>query len=155
MSDNRQAFLDMIAACEGTATDEGYRALFGYTPNNHKVFDNGYITHPNVKTPFKQTDGMINFSTAAGRYQIIWATFVRLSNKLGTVDFTPETQDRMAVELISEDGALGDVESGNLQAAIDKCSGTWASLPASHYPQPRRDYVFAENAYVQSGGVVA
>jgi len=144
-----QAFLDMISACEGTAGPDGYRTLFG-----GKLFD-GYVTHPNIRTPFTQTDGTVNYSTAAGRYQITYPTFLRLSKKLGTVDFTPETQDRMAIELITEDGGLGYVDSGNLQAAIDKCGGTWASLPSSHYPQPKRTYAFASEAYTDAGGSLA
>jgi muramidase (phage lysozyme) len=155
ISDQMQAFLDAIAACEGTATDDGYRALFGYRPGNGKTFDNGYARHPNVRTSFEQTDGSVNFSTAAGRYQIIYPTYVRLSKLLGTVDFSPQTQDAMACQLIKEDGATADVEAGNLQAAVDKCSGTWASLPASHYPQPKRTYQFALAAFQGAGGSVA
>lgn len=155
MSDNRQAFLDMLSACEGTATDEGYRALFGYTPYNHRTFDNGYATHPNIKTPFVQTDGRQNFSTAAGRYQIIHSTFVELQAALGTVDFTPVTQDAMALELIRRTGALPDIDAGNLQSAIDTCSALWASLPGSHYLQPKRSYDFALAAYTDAGGSVA
>ena len=149
---NRQAFLDVIAACEGTAGDDGYRALFGYTPTNRRLFDNGYATHPNIKFPFVQTDGVMNYSTAAGRYQEVFPTFKRLSTKLGTVDFTPATQDRHALELIAENGALDDIDAGRLQAAIDKCGGTWASLPSSHYPQPRRTYEFASSAFTLAGG---
>lgn len=146
---NAEAFLDAIAACEGTAGPDGYRTLFG-----GKLFD-GYVTHPNIRAPFKQTDGAMNYSTAAGRYQIIYPTFVSLQAKLGTVDFTPQTQDAMALELIAEAGAMADVKSGNFQAAIDKCSRIWASLPASTYPQPKRSFAFAQNAFVNAGGMLA
>ena len=145
----------MIAKCEGTDGPDGYRALFGYTPSNGKVFDNGFATHPRIKTPFHDTDGNVNFSTAAGRYQEIYITFVRLSKKLGTTDFSPETQDRHALELIEEDGAMPEIQAGFLEDAIDKCAGTWASLPASHYPQPKRTYAFAEEAFTAAGGTVA
>ncbi|MGH9809098.1 MAG: glycoside hydrolase family 24 protein [Terriglobia bacterium] len=153
MTDNLSAFLDMIAACEGTGN--AYNALFSYTPRNGRVFANDYLTHPNIKWPFTQMDGQPNFTTAAGRYQILHSTFARLSAKLGLTDFSPATQDAMAAELIAEDGAMSDVKNGNFQAAIDKCSGTWASLPASKYQQPKRSYDFALNAYTEAGGVVA
>jgi muramidase (phage lysozyme) len=146
---NADAFLGALAACEGTDGPDGYRMLFG-----GKLFD-GYVTHPNIRVPFVQTDGKANYSTAAGRYQILYATFVRLRDKLGTVDFTPATQDAMALELIAEAGAMPDVKAGNFQAAIDKCASIWASLPASKYPQPRRTIAFAENAFTQAGGVIA
>lgn len=147
---NVDAFLDSLAACEGTSGADGYRTLFG-----GKLFYNDYMTHPNVPVPFTQTDGKKNFSTAAGRYQILHGTFLRLQAKLGTSDFSPATQDLMAKELIAEAGAMGDVKDGNLQAAIDKCSGTWASLPASTYPQPRRSFFYVQNAYLAAGGVQA
>lgn len=155
MTANEQAYLDMVAACEGTAGDYGYRALFGYTPSNNRVFDNGYATHPNIRVPYTDLSGNPIYSTAAGRYQIIFSTFKDLQAKLGTVDFSPTTQDAMALRLIADAGAGDDVRAGNLQAAIDKTSGIWASLPASHYAQPKRTYDFAELAYTNAGGTVA
>lgn len=146
---NADAFLDTIAKCEGTDGPDGYRTLFG-----GKLFD-GYVTHPNIRTPFRQTDNTPNYSTAAGRYQILYNTFIRLQAKLGTVDFTPITQDKMALELIAEAGAMSDVKAGNFRAAIDKCARVWASLPASNYPQPKRDIAFAEQAYLNAGGAIA
>jgi muramidase (phage lysozyme) len=151
--DNLSAFLSMVAACEGTG--DCYNALFGYTPSNTRVFSNNYATHPNVKMPFTQTDGTQNYSTAAGRYQILYPTFKALSTKLGTTDFSPATQDAMASELIAEDGAMSDVKNGDLQSAIDKCSRTWASLPASTYPQPMRSMAFAVAAFQSAGGQLA
>lgn len=151
--DNLTAFLTMLAICEGTG--DCYNALFGYTPRNGKVFDNDYATHPNIKSSFVQTDGKLNYSTAAGRYQIIFPTFRQLSVKLGTTDFSPATQDAMAAELIAEAGAMAAVKDGDLQTAIDKCSGTWASLPASKYAQPTRTIAFAVDAYRDAGGMLA
>ena len=144
-----QAFLDMIAACEGTAGPDGYRTLFG-----GKLFD-GYVDHPNQKLEFTQTNGTVGYSSAAGRYQILYPVWKELKARLGLVDFTPQSQDACAVELIRERGALVDVESGNLQAAIDKCSRIWASLPSSTYPQPKRTYAFASEAYTDAGGSLA
>jgi muramidase (phage lysozyme) len=156
---NRTAFLDAIAACEGTNTPDGYRALFGYTSKNQRLFDNGYITHPNIRFPFTQTDGVQNYSTAAGRYQIIYPTFRDYASKLvakfGSASFTPEVQDWIALDMIDKAGALDDVDAGRFQAAVDKCAGIWASLPASHYPQPKRTLSFALEAYTGAGGVVA
>ena len=155
ISTNLQAFLDCIAKCEGTDSPDGYRALFGFTPRNGRIFDNGYIDHPNIRSPFTQTDGQQNYSTAAGRYQIIFPTWRELKKKLGLVAFTPADQDAAAVELIRATGALPDVEAGRFQEAIDKCAGIWASLPASHYPQPKRTLAFAIQAYVEAGGSLA
>jgi muramidase (phage lysozyme) len=156
VSDNRDAFLDTLAACEGTDTDDGYRALFGYSPrlNPGRVFAS-FDNHPNIRFPFTQKDGRINYTTAAGRYQENFPTFARLAHKLGTVGFTPAVQDQHALELIAEQGALDDVDAGRFQEALDKCAPIWASLPASKYSQPTRSYAFALAAYTTAGGGVA
>jgi muramidase (phage lysozyme) len=153
MDGNVKAFLDAIAACEGTG--DAYNALFGYRPGNSRIFDNGYSTHPRVSFKFTQTDGRENVTTAAGRYQEIYPTFARLSKKLGTTDFSPATQDAHAIELIAEAGAMPAVKRGDFQTAIDRCAGIWASLPASQYPQPVKSIEFALNAYRSAGGMLA
>jgi muramidase (phage lysozyme) len=155
MTPNETAYLAMIAACEGTVGAQGYQALFGYTPSNGRIFDNGFATHPHIFVPYTMLDGTRTQSSAAGRYQIIWATFCDLQNKLMTHDFTPATQDLMALRLISDAGALGLVDHGRLQEAIDVTAGIWASLPASHYSEPKRTYSFALSAYTMAGGTVA
>lgn len=148
------AFLDTIAACEGTAGPDGYRTLFG-----GRLFDNGYIDHPRVRAPFKQTDGTMNYTTAAGRYQITAPTWDRVARKLwptiAVPMFTPENQDAVALELVAERGAMNALKSGDLQTVVDRCSAEWASLPASTYPQPKRSYEFALNSFVQAGGMLA
>ncbi len=157
MSPNRRAILDMIAKCEGTDGPDGYRALFGYDPTHRptRVFDNAFACHPNIKYPFTQTDGTQNYSTAAGRYQFIFRTWQQDAAQIGAPDFSPAWQDEAALFEIEKHDALDDVDAGRLQAAIDKISGVWASLPASHYPQPRRDYAFAYAAFTGAGGSVA
>lgn len=158
MDANVQAFLTMIRFCEGTADDNGYRALFGYTPGppgNARVFSNSYIDHPNTPFPFTQTDGVVKQSTAAGAYQIIHPTWVLVAGKLGLTDFSPASQDAVAEYLIAQRGAMADVKAGLLQRAIDRCSPVWASLPASIYPQPHRTYAYAEAKYLAAGGSLA
>ncbi len=152
---NVAAFLMMIRACEGTSEPDGYQALFGYRPGNGRIFDNEFARHPNIRSSFRQTDGTTNYTTAAGAYQCLFSTWSRLQAKLGLPDYSPASQDAAATELIAEAGAMGDVKDGRLQDAIDKCSHVWASLPASNYPQPKRTYLFATNAYIEAGGTFA
>src|SRR5437016_727294 len=99
MSPNLTAFLAMIRACEGTASRDGYQALFGYRPGNSKTFQS-FSWHPNVRSQFTQTDGTINYTTAAGAYQILHGTWLDVSLVLGLTDFGPTSQDAAAVELI-------------------------------------------------------
>lgn len=126
-------FLDIIARSEGTLNkgDNGYNVLFGGNTFN------SYAAHPNVETAFTQTDGKKNVSSAAGRYQILTPTANELSNQLGLKDFSPVSQDKMALALINQHGALDDVLTGNYEQAINKLGNVWASLPSSNYPQPK------------------
>ncbi len=155
MKPNRRAILDTIAKCEGTG--DCYNALFGYHPVTHpdRIFDNGYVRHPNIKYPFTQTDGIQNYSTAAGRYQFIFRTWTADAEAIGAPDFSPAWQDEAALYEIEKAGALEDVDAGRLQDAIDKISGVWASLPASDYPQPKRTFEYAQSAFVEFGGTLA
>jgi len=146
---NLPAFLMTIRSCEGTDGPDGYRTLFG-----GKLFDD-FSAHPNVRASFKQTDGSLGFTTAAGAYQIIFSTWDRLRVKLRLPDFSPLSQDAAATELISEKNALADVLAGRLMDAVNKCGVVWASLPSSTYMQPRRSFQFAADAYSDAGGVIA
>lgn len=152
---NLAAFLTMISRCEGTDGDSGYRALFGYRASQDGPCFDDFHDHPNQRFPFRMTDGSLGFTTAAGRYQLIFATWKRLQAKLGLPDFGPDSQDDAATELISEKNALGDVMAGRFRDALDKCAPVWASLPASRYLQPVRSYDFAQAAYTTAGGVFA
>lgn len=150
---NLRAILMMIRACEGTADDDGYEAMFGYPAPGRRI--TSFADHPRLKFPFTQTDGTTEYSSAAGAYQFIIKTWDRLRAKLGLPDFSPDSQDDAAIELIAEAGALADAKCGNVQSAMDKLGGVWASLPSSQYPQPKRSTAFALAAYLNAGGTVA
>lgn len=70
-------------------------------------------------------------STAAGRYQIMAATWNPRKLKYGFPDFSPDSQDRCAFELLNECGALASYNAGALDVAIQKASRIWTSLPGS------------------------
>ncbi|RQT96067.1 glycoside hydrolase [Burkholderia cenocepacia] len=128
MSNNRSAFLYAIKMSEvGAAltaeSDNGYNVLVGSTPANPLLFYD-YSRHPNVYNP------ALN-STAAGAYQINHPTFVTVSAQTGLTDFSPATQDAMALQLIANKGALADIDAGNLNAAMVKLQPVWRSLPGA------------------------
>lgn len=125
---NRQAFLYAIKMSEvGAAltseTDNGYNVLVGATPGNPLTFSD-YSTHPNIY------NAALN-STAAGAYQINHPTWLTLVNQTGLTDFSPSTQDAMALQLIANKGALSDIDAGNLNAAMVKLQPVWRSLPGA------------------------
>lgn len=122
--DNVRKFLMLITWTEGTDRQgTPYNELFGFSNFT------SYAKHPEiiVKTP--------NYSSsAAGRYQILKKTATLLKMK----DFTPESQDLAAIQLIKNAKAYNDVVAGNWEAAINKTNPIWASLPGSPYGQPTK-----------------
>ena len=121
--DNLSKFLDFTSKSEGA----DYNTIVG-----GKTFED-YSKHPGV-VGLTTSAGP---STAAGRYQITKTTYDDVANKLGITDFSPESQDKIALELIRRKNALEDVQSGRFPDAIKKLGGTWASFSSSKYNQPK------------------
>jgi muramidase (phage lysozyme) len=86
------------------------------------------------KKPGKKTyiSSIGDYSSAEGAYQFLNKTWNGVSSKLGLTDFSPQSQDIAAVELIKQRGALDDVLNDNFEQAVIKLSGEWASLPKSN-----------------------
>jgi len=148
---NVRSFLDMISAAEGT-TQHGYNTLFG-----GGKFDD-LRDHPRQLFDFTETTGRPNKTSAAGRYQFLSNTWDEQAKNLGLPDFSPQSQDLAAVNLLKQRGILPDVMQGNWQAAVQKAGPIWASLPSSPYPQPRQsqDFVMSKlNTRLASGGATS
>jgi len=92
-------------------------------------------------------------STAAGAYQFIYPTWRRL----GQPDFTPESQDAAAVELLRRLGAYDYILTGQIDAAFRAASalGGWASLPYSPSGQPKQTLAAALALFEANGGAIA
>ena len=60
-------------------------------------------------------------STGAGRYQLSrwWDAYRK---QLGLKDFSPKSQDAVALQQIKERGALPMIDRGDIRQAIDRCS---------------------------------
>ena len=141
----QKAFLDMIAVPEGTSASNGYRVMF-----TGKLFDNGYVDHPRK---FNYANGLK--SDAAGRYQFLSTTWDMCKQALNLPDFSPESQDRAALYLIRNRGALLYVEAGDIVAACNRVSYEWASLPPGRYGQPSISFEKAAQIFQEKGGVLA
>ena len=148
MPTNRTAFLTMIACSEGTEGigDRGYNALFG-----GKTFSS-YADHPRIST-FIPRLGI--YTTAAGRYQVLAHIFDSYKASLSLKDFSPASQDAIALQIIKECGALDDIDAGRLQTAIGKCAHIWASLPGNNYGQPEKKLADLQTAFTNAGGKLA
>lgn len=143
------AFLDMIAHAEGVerfSSHGGYDVLVG-----GKTFT-GYTEHPRKLVWLPKY--RIN-STAAGRYQFLWKTWNSLRNRLRLPDFGPASQDRAAIELLRETGALADIKKGWISSAIRKSRKIWASLPDAGYGQREVPLEALLAVYQKAGGQIA
>jgi muramidase (phage lysozyme) len=159
---NERAFLALISFSEGTAkSPDPYRVCYGY---RHTI--QSLAEHPAVTQEWrgeKLPDAMCAnaglkpgcVSTAAGKYQLIKPTWLACKAKLGLTDFSPDSQDRAALLLVSQRGALTDIHNGDIAKAIAKCSGEWASLPGNRAGQPQRPLGDLLAAFKDAGGVIA
>ena len=147
MSPNLQAFLDMIAVSEGTAGkgDNGYNVIVGGA-----LFES-YDDHPRKLVWLRP--GLA--STAAGRYQLLSRYYDAYKKQLNLPNFSPISQDLIAVQQIKERGALQDIEKGYITVAIDKVKNIWASLPGAGYGQHENKLDKLITAYKDAGGTVA
>lgn len=143
---NVYAFLGMLRVSEGTAGPNGYRTLVGGT-----LFDS-FADHPRVLIALPNLGIK---SSAAGAFQMLARTWDGVRAKLGLPDFSPASQDRAAIELIRQRGALGDVRAGRFAVAVEKCKKEWASLPGAGYGQRENKLASLQAAYLRAGGVLA
>jgi muramidase (phage lysozyme) len=147
MSPNLKAFLDMIAVSEGTAGkgNDGYNVIVG-----GNLFDS-YDDHPRKLVWIRP--GLA--STAAGRYQLLKRYYDAYKKQLNLPNFSPLSQDLIAIQQIRERGALQDIEKGYISVAIDKVKNIWASLPGAGYGQHENSLNKLITAYKDAGGTVA
>lgn len=151
LNKQRKAFLDMLAWSEGTdkggqpTKNRGYDVIVGGS-----LFSN-YADHPRKLVTLNPKLK----STAAGRYQLLARWWDAYRKQLGLKDFSPASQDQVALQQIKERGALPLIDNGHIRQAIDRCSNIWASLPGAGYGQfeHKADNLIAK--FKSAGGVVA
>lgn len=156
MAANLKAFLDTLATSELTArllivSDNGYNVLVGSTADHPQLFSS-YADHPRQLIDLPRLGIK---STAAGRYQLLARYFDAYKAQLGLRDFSPASQDAIAVQQIRERHALDDIEAGRFDAAVAKCAPTWASLPGAPYGQHVNDLADLRRVYGRAGGRLA
>ena len=128
---NRRAFLKLVRYCEfGRLDNQDYRTLYNF----EKFADTS--THPNrVYIVGKHKDGTAITSSPAGAYQIVFRTYQAAVDAGVITDFTPTSQDRIAIWLIQKRGAIHDVDTGKVDDAISKLTHEWVSLPGGSHPK--------------------
>ena len=160
ISDNQKAFLDMIAVSEGTSTspatqNSGYDVVVIGLDGVHEIFTD-YSHHPfEGGRPPKVINHNGLKSTASGRYQELLHNYLAYKQTLNLPDFSPASQDAMAIQQIRETGAIPFIENGHFDNAIMKVAHLWASLPNAGYGQHQNKLDDLRNTYIQAGGSLA
>ena len=110
--------------------DNGYDVIVTGVDGLHNFSD--YTDHPKLLVVVN-SKGLQ--STAAGRYQLLYKYWRVYRRQLNLRDFGPVSQDKVALQQVKEQGALPDIDSGNISSAVEKCSNIWASFPGNTYGQ--------------------
>lgn len=151
MNTNRKAFLQMVAVSEGTQNigdQSGYNVIVGSTAKQPHLFDS-YADHPRVVVAIPKLGIK---STAAGRYQILARYYDAYKKQLKLPDFSPASQDAIALQLIRECRALDDIDQGRFAIAVRKCRSRWASFSGAGYGQREHSINTLLSAYQKAGG---
>jgi muramidase (phage lysozyme) len=135
-------FLDLIAFSEGTRTNkltknDGYDVIVT-SIDGPSIFTD-YSTHPLLGKPPLIIRGThekpLLRSSAAGRYQLLAHYFEVYKEQLRLPDFSPMSQDLVALQQIKERHAYQPILDGNISFSITACSNIWASFPGNDYGQ--------------------
>lgn len=145
------AFLDMIAYAEIgpkllAESDNGYNVIVG-----GDTFDS-YADHPRILVPLPRLGIK---STAAGRYQLLARYWNVYKRQLGLKDFSPISQDLVAIRQIKEQRALEDIKDGQFEEAVRKVRNIWASMPSAGYGQHEHKMEALAKVFTLHGGEIA
>jgi muramidase (phage lysozyme) len=145
---NVSAFLKAIAEAEGGGYDFKYGAIKGKRNDPWRFTD--FSTHPGA--------GFGGQTTASGMYQITIDTWREHGRKMGLSDFSPKTQDLIAVEMLRSIGVIEKIKEGNISDAMGPAARKWAALPKGpglgnqYPPQPFVKYEEFYATYQANGG---
>jgi len=154
MTRNQKAWLEMIAYAEIgysllDVSNDGYDVLCSSTAARPYLFYD-YSKHPRR---YMQFSARIT-SSAAGRYQFLYDTWLGLTKDTGLTDFSPTTQDIMALKLADQRGAMPYINQGYIEEAVWRCRKIWASFPGAGYGQGEKKIDSLLMAYYRGGGIL-
>ena len=148
-NNQRKAFLDMLAWSEGTDNGRQKTRNHGYDVIVGGELFTDYSDHPRkLVTLNPNSNQQAPDATSFSRW---WDAYRK---QLGLKDFSPKSQDAVALQQIKERGALPMIDRGDIRQAIDRCSNIWASLPGAGYGQfeHKADSLIAK--FKEAGGTV-
>ena len=119
INNQRKAFLDMLAWSEGTDNGRQKTRNHGYYVIVGGELFTDYSDHPQIHAKPK---------TQINRRRTLPASFLLVDayrKQLGLKDFSPKSQDAVALQQIKERGALPMIDRGDIRQVIDCCSNIW------------------------------
>jgi YD repeat-containing protein len=133
-----KAFLKTVSWAEGTEK-YGYNTMYGIDKSTTD------LSH----FPGSRANG----SSASGRYQIVKEQYEKIGQgELGLTDFSPRSQDLIAVQQMREIGVIDAVKRGDVVNAISDASRLWASIPKGPGAQDVSRYTMLRKT--KAGGYV-
>lgn len=135
-----RAYLDLVAwkevghSLNADGSPSGYRERNGVPGSRglmpeSAIADNGTLPRDELRYN-------------VGRYQMKLVDVEDMRNRYDRKidDFSPESQDRIAVAKMRYRGVMTALEQGDIRGAIERGGKEWASLPGSPYGQVQRGY---------------
>lgn len=127
------AFLSLIGWSEGADYNTIVTGIDG--PSTFSDFSDHPFAPQFSRPPVIVRRSPLLESTAAGRYQLLYRYWVPYKAQLGLADYSPASQDAVALQQMKERGAMAMITVGDIQGAIAACSNIWASFPGNSYEQ--------------------
>ena len=117
INNQRKAFLDKVGVVGGNwyltseTRNHGYDVIVGGELFTDYLINFSQTCHAKPKLK----------STGAGRYQLLSRWWDAYRKQFGLKDFSPKSQDAVALQQIKERGALPMIDRGDIRQAIDRC----------------------------------
>ncbi len=128
------AFLDTIAWAEGTGDSYDIAYTFAKLPDLDR--------HHAIVRCFEQL-----CSDAEGRYQELSTTYNPIAQRLGLKDFSPSSQDKVAIQQLKDAGVYDMIMTGDIKGASCAVGKIWASFPCNSYGQGQKTESQLEDIY--------
>ena len=122
------------------------------TPNERAFLDMIAVSEIGPALLAKSDNGYNVLVGATPKKPLLFSDYSKL---LGRPDFTPETQDLIALQQIREFRALELVQRGHFPEALNRVRKLWASFPGAGYGQHENSYDKLLAAYIKAGGELA
>ncbi len=139
-SPEARAYLDLVAWKEVGKSLNADGSPAGYRERNGVPGSKGLMPESAIADNGKLPTDELRYNV--GRYQMKLEDVKDMRDRYDKKidDFSPESQDRIAVAKMKYRGVTEALESGDIRGAITKGGKEWASLPGSPYGQVQSGY---------------